>query len=308
MPQPTTRIIERERNPDAREGDHGTALQGIAQGEAAQSMQWAADHPRDIERVLETVEAMAVEAEVENQDEKAYCFYSLPRDGKTIIGPSIRLAEIIIQTMPNVAVGSRPIETTDKTVIAQGVARDWERNTTVFIETTRPILTKHGKRFGHSMIETTMKAAAACARRDAIFSLVPKSRINHIVNKCREVARRGKGQKPGEEIAKRRTTMMEYFGRVGVTTDDILRYLGLSTVEDITHANLDDLKGLATAIRDGEAEIDEVFHVEHTPPAPAGGRDPLIPEPTDEELKASQKGTKKLIDDLNNTGEDQSDD
>lgn len=304
MPQPTTRIIERERNPDAREGDHGTALQGIAQGEAAQSMQWAADHPRDIERVLETVEAMAVEAEVENTGEKSYSFYLLPRDGKKIIGPSIRLAEMLIQEMTNVAVGSRPIEATDKTVIAQGVARDWEKNTTVFIETTRPILRKDGSRFGESMVETTMKAAAACARRDAILTLVPKSRINHIVNKCREVARGGKGPKPGEEIAKRRTTMIEYFGRVGVTTEDILRHLGLSTVEDITHANLDDLKGLATAIRDGEAEIDEVFHVEHTPSAPAGGRDPLIQEPTDEELKKSQAGTQKLLDDLNGGGDE----
>ena len=106
----------------------------------------------DIERVTTTSVAVLNRSEVEAQLDAAHkyrrsigaflreaqtlatltrpvaesCIYSVPRDGKVIAGPSVRLAEICASAYGNLHLGARIIDVEDKEVVAQGVGEGFE--------------------------------------------------------------------------------------------------------------------------------------------------------------------------------------
>ena len=75
----------------------------------------AKQYPRDVMRCLSNVEAM-----VKMDDELALsCTYKLPRGGKSITGPSVRLAEILASNWGNLRCKTEIVGTDDKTVTAR---------------------------------------------------------------------------------------------------------------------------------------------------------------------------------------------
>lgn len=238
--------------------------------------------PSDVEVTRESVTAVAVlnRSEVEAQLDAAHkyrrsvraflaeattlatmtkdiaesCIYALPRDGKVIAGPSVRLAEIVASAYGNMHIGARVVDEDDKTVTAQGVAWDLEKNLRVTIESKRRITGKGGRRFSDDMVVVTGNAAASIALRNAIFRVVPKSYVNLVYQKARDCA-----VGDAKTFAARRGEVVDRLQKIGVPIERIPLRVGKPAVDDIDVSDLELLIGLGTAIKNGDAQIDEAF-------------------------------------------------
>lgn len=192
----------------------------------------------------------------------ASCFYKLKRknvDGsvKFIEGESVRLAEICAVSWGNLRFGSRIIEENDRFVTAQGVFFDIERNVSGSIEVTRRITDKNGKKYSDDMIGTTKNAACAIAFRNAIFKAIPKVYVKAVYEQAKKTA-----IGDARTTAQRRQQMIEAYGKMGVTVEELLRYCDRPSVEDIGLTEIENLLGVFTAIKDNETSIDEQFRSE----------------------------------------------
>lgn len=175
-------------------------------------------------------------------------FYTLKRDGKRIEGPSIRLAEIAVSCYGNLRIATRVTDIGDKFVTGQGMAFDLEKNIAVAVEVRRRITTREGRRYSDDMIATTANAATSIALRNAVFRVIPQALVKPIYDAAKQVAL-GKGL----TIEQQRTAALKYYADTYKAKEaDVLRFLGRAGVADITLDDLVDLKGLATAIQDGE--------------------------------------------------------
>ncbi len=222
----------------------------LMRAELDQQVSTAKAYPRSVAKFKAEALAMATL----DQDTAASCFYALPRGGKTIEGPSIRLAEIIGSAWGNLNYGARVVNMDEKFLYAQGVCRDLERNVTMTSEVTRRITDKNGKRYNDDMIGVTANAACSIALRNAIFKVVPMAYAKDVLAQARRVA-----IGDAKTLASRRAGMIDYFGKMGVEQKRILWLLEKPSIEDIGLDDMQVLVGLATAIKDGDTTVDEAF-------------------------------------------------
>lgn len=221
------------------------------------------------------------------------CFYSLPRAGKKIEGASARLAEILMSSWGNCAGGARIISEGEKFITAQGIFQDFERNIQVSYEVRRRITDKHGKRYKDDMIVVTANAACSIALRNSVLKGIPKAFWQPIYESARQTA-----IGDAKTMSAVRFEMVEYFSKMGVTEAQICRVLEVAGLDDIGEEELLTLRGLATAIRDGDTSIDETFGDESKLP-PTGrrkidfGNEPKKTEPASEEEPAPKKKRRK---------------
>lgn len=227
-----------------------SAIAALNRGDVEMQIDAAHRHPRSIGKFLKEATALATLT----PDIASACIYTLPRGGKQITGPSVRLAEIAASAYGNLHVGARVLDAADRTVTAQGVAWDLEKNLRVTIESQRRITGKTGKRYDDDMITVTGNAAASIALRNAIFRVVPRAYVDQILAAARRVA-----VGDARTLVQRRSNAIEHFNRLGVTTPQILSRLEKATIEDVGLDDLEILIGLKTAIKDHGASIDECF-------------------------------------------------
>lgn len=227
-----------------------SATGAIIRAELDQQVSTAKAYPRSIAKFKAEALAMATL----DQDTAASCFYALPRGGKTIEGPSVRLAEIIGSAWGNLTYGSRVVEIGERLLTAQGVCRDLERNVSASVNVERRITDKNGKRYSDDMIVVTGNAACSIALRNAIFRVVPMAYGKDILAQARRVA-----IGDARTLAARRAGMIEYFSKMGVEAKRILWLLDKPSVDDIGLDDMQVLVGLATAIKDGDTTVDEAF-------------------------------------------------
>lgn len=227
------------------------AIESITRGEIDVQIATAHRFPRSIQRFLDEAKSMATI----DEDTSASCFYKLPRGGKTIEGPSIRLAEIAKTAYGNIRTAARIVAEDSTTVTAQGVCHDLERNIATSVEITRRITDKYGKRFNDDMIAVTKNAACAIAQRNAIYAVVPRVYINSILKEAKKVA-----VGDASTLNDRRYKMLDYFTKMGVTEMQILAVTDHKGIEDIDLDDLELLTGIKTAIKDGFTTVDEVFN------------------------------------------------
>ena len=229
--------------------DHGT-VSAIVKSEVEAQLDAAHKYPRSIKKFLDDAITLATFT-IEIAES---CIYALPRDGKTITGPSIRLAEICASAYGNLHVGARVVGAEDKEVVAQGVAWDLEKNLRVTIEKRRRITSKTGKRFNDDMITVTGNAAASIGLRDAIFRTIPRAYVNAVYDRAREVA-----VGTQKTLGEKRARVLDGLMKMGIPKDRIFARIEKVGVEDIGLAELELLIGLATAIKSGDMKIDDAF-------------------------------------------------
>lgn len=229
--------------------DIGT-LALLNKSEIDQQIATAKRWPRSIKQFINEATEMAT------LDEKtaAECIYALPRDGRTIEGPSARLAEIVASAWGNCRAGARVVGEDDRFVTAQGAFYDLQRNVAISYEVKRRIVDKYGRKYKDDMIGVTANACCSVALRNAVFKGVPKAFWNRIYDAARGVV-------AGDirTLANRRAEAIKQFAIYGVTQEMICTTLQVRGVEDITIDNLVALKGLLTAIRDGDTTAEEAF-------------------------------------------------
>lgn len=226
------------------------ALSLITKAEIDVQISTAKAFPRSLTVFIQKATSMATLTE----DIAASCSYALPRGGKSLEGPSVRLAEIVCATYGNIRSGARVIANDGKTITAQGICHDLETNNCVTVEVQRSILDKNGRPFKQDMQVVTGNAACAIAFRNAVFKVVPAALAQEVYDRAREVARG-----TAETLVARRDKAVKYFRELGVKDAEICNVLGIVKIEDINLDHLQTLSGMRAAIKNGESTVKEIF-------------------------------------------------
>lgn len=210
----------------------------------------ARKYPRSIKQFMNDAAALVTLNEQVADD----CIYALPRDGKTIEGPSARFAEILLHAWGHVRAGARIVSQDDRFITAQGVCHDLQSNSLVAFEVRRRITNKYGKTFNDDMIATTGNAACSIALRNSILKAVPKALWEPVYQQARQVTMGN-----ASTLANRRAAALEHLQKFGATPAMIFSKLGVKGVEDITPEHLLLLRGFATALKEGDATVEAIF-------------------------------------------------
>jgi hypothetical protein len=241
-------------NDNLEEGQLVTAESGtaslLARSEIDQQITTAHKYPRSVARFRKNVEEMVTLSD----SIAAECIYSLPRDGKVIEGPSARFAEVVASAWGNARAGARVVNDEGEFVTAQGVFHDLERNVAITYEVQRRITDKHGRRFKADMIGVTANAACSIALRNAILKGVPKAFWSDMYEGAKLMA---KGNV--ETLPNRRDAVLRDLLGYGIKPEQVYAKLGIDGQADIGLDQLLTLRGLVTAIKEGDTTPEEAF-------------------------------------------------
>lgn len=181
--------------------------------------------------------------------------YKKPVGSGYVEGPSVRLAEIAALCWTNIEIKLGDPVVGDKSVSVVATCWDLQKNTTQDGMASASIVGKNG-RYPQHMIDTTIMATAAKARRNAILNIIPRAFINDLLDVAKKVA---DGNQP--PLDKRRKDAIDFFARTyKVTAEMICETLSISGVDDIGDAELDTLTGILTALKEGDP-VDSIFKV-----------------------------------------------
>jgi hypothetical protein len=191
------------------------------------------------------------------------CIYSVPRGGKQIRGPSIRFAEIVLNSWGNVRCAARVTheDRIERYVEAEALVHDLESNVGYVARARRRIELKKGRKtVDPDMIQLAGSAAISVARRNAILGAVPKP-VWRRAQEAVEAVIKG----DVKTLVERRDAAISYFNKMGVPTERVLRALEVSHLDDLTLEHLVDLNGMRSALKTGESTLDQLFPEERTP-------------------------------------------
>ena len=208
--------------------------------------------PRNLKKVLDNILFLATQ----DKETADNCFYSVKRDGKTIRGASIRLAEIITTCYGNIRASSRIVSNDGKMVTAQGMCWDLENNVAFSVEVKRRITDKYGRVFSDDLIVITNNACASIALRNAIFKVVPQAVTSRVQTEIKKIVL---GE--AKDFETTRKNAIEYFVNLGVLEKNILDLFGKKSVQDLDRDDIFDLRGIATAINEGDTTLELAFSV-----------------------------------------------
>lgn len=240
------------------EADEGEILTGVdaaqslavAKGEIDQQIATAKRYPRSIKTFIDT----AIELATLDEETAGECIYALPRDGKTIEGPSARFAEILAYSWGNCRAGARTVGEDKDFVKSQGTFYDLEKNVGIQFEVSRRIVDKNGRRYKPDMIGTTANAAGSIALRNAVLKGIPKAFWNRAYQCARKVV-----AGDFKTLGNRRAEVFKQFSVYGVVPEMIFALLQIKGAEDVTLDHMVVLKGVLTAIKEGETTVEQVF-------------------------------------------------
>jgi len=230
--------------------DGADALSAIDRASIDVQVATAKQYPRSVDKALKEATTLATL----DEETAAGCLYALPRSGKNIEGPSVRLAEIVAYSWGNLRIDA-DIVAEDKThITAMGTCFDLEKNVAVRVRVKRRIVDKHGRKYNADMIGVTSNAAISIALRNAIFKVIPRSYVNKIYGLARTASL---GQ--GGTITQKRQAALEWYSKLGVQPEQIFELLEVRGLDDIGEDQLITLRGLMTSIQDGETTVERTF-------------------------------------------------
>jgi hypothetical protein len=213
-------------------------------------------YPRNVERCIQE----AMEMATIDEETAESCIYSLPRgkndDGQQayIKGESIRLAEIIVSAWGNIHCATRITENDGKTITAEGVTWDLEKNVKIAQEVKRSILDKYGKTFRPDMQVVTGNAASSIALRNSIFKVIPKVYVQKVYRAAVNFVI-GDQTKLSQKIK----SVFLRFQKLGIEKEKILNYFGKKEESAITADELEEMIGIGTAIKEKSLSIEKAF-------------------------------------------------
>ena len=263
------------------DGNQSLAI-SLARAEVDQQITTARAYPRSITTAVKNITTLAT------LDDKSAgeCIYALPRGGKPIKGPSIRLAEIIASQWGNCRVGARVVhvDRVEKFVEAEGVFHDLESNTATTSRVRRRLSDKSGRLLNDDMIVVTGNAACAIAKRNAILGAVPKAVWRKAYDTVERVI-----AGDVKTLVERRATAMKAFAAFGVKPEQIFEALDVAGMDDVTSDHIVTLVGMHSALKSGEETVEAMFgpkpsEVPPPPKPPETKIDATTGEITDEPL------------------------
>ena len=216
-------------------------------------------YPRDMVRAVGQTTALVTST----PEFAGLCVYAIPRGGKIIEGPSVRFAECLAHSWGNLTVGARVAEEQAAHVVAQGVAHDLESNIRYSFEVKRRITDKDGNRYNADMVTTTGNAACAIALRNAILRVIPRAMWGPIYDETRRVIggkKKPQGTADVLEVTEKRNKALAFLEeRWQITKAQVLTILHLDSIDKIDADHIVTLRGLATALQDGEITVQQAL-------------------------------------------------
>lgn len=226
-----------------------STLVALERAQIDQQIATAKAYPRSLQSFKDNASSMATY----DQETAESMTYAIPRDGKVVEGPSVRLAEIAGSCWGNTRYGARVIEIGDEFLTARGTCIDLERNVAIEIDVRRSIMGKKG-RFNSNMIQTVGQAACAIALRNAIFKVVPMAFIKPIMEQAKKVA-----AGDAKSLNARRDAALAWFKEKNIRTEQVLGLLGVQGKDDVTLVHIAQMSAIRTSIKDGEATLEDFF-------------------------------------------------
>ncbi len=242
------------------------SLSLITKAEIDMQISTAKAFPRSLKQSIDKATSVATIS----QDVAESCVYAIPRGGKTLEGPSVRLAEIVASSFGNIRTGARVIANDGKTITAQGICHDLETNNCVTVEVKKSILQneyQNGQRTGkmitmsEDMQVVTGNAACAIAFRNVVFKVIPAALIETVYETVKLVA---KGS--AQTLEERKTKAIDWLHNEGVKDEQICSVLAVKKVADIDLEKLSVLSGYRTAVKNGDITLSEIFAPAQTKP------------------------------------------
>lgn len=269
-------------------GNQSLAVQ-LAMAELNQDVITARAFPRSVANVMRNITELVM---LDEQTAKE-CVYAVPRDGKTIRGPSIRLAEIIASSWGNAHCASRVVhvDKIEKYVESEGVFHDLETGLKRTARTRKNISKRDGGLYSQDMIMTAGNAAASIAMREAILKGVPKAVWRQAFDHAENVIR-------GDvtTLVERREDAMKALAGIGVTPERVFAAVGVAGLEEIGLDELTDLYAMYQGVKSKETDVDDVFPaVKKQGDQPAGLKgklDQLAGDTTDKKPAADKAAPK----------------
>jgi len=209
-------------------------------------------YPRDRQKAMQAIVAEALM----DSESMVYTLRYRDRESgetKVVKGPSIRLAEIIMQNWGNLRVWATVIESRPEYIRARGSAWDVQTNAWGNEEVIVPTLDRHGKPLHDRLRIIYQQVAISKALRNAILRVIPRSVVNTVMQAIER-------QQP--VTPKAIAGIRDWLRRVGVSEAVACRVVGAQSLDNLTPAQLSTLRGIYAAIRDGEMTVEEAFAAE----------------------------------------------
>ena len=240
-------IIEHEGNAPSM-----SMVQHLVKAEIDQQISTAHAYPRSLSKVNKNV----LDLVTISQDAAKKCTYALPRGGKPITGPSIRLAEIVASQWGNCRVGARVVHVDRKEmyVEAEGVFHDLQSNTATTARVRRRISDRNGRLFSDDMIIVTGNAACSIAKRNAILGGVPEAIWGEAYEAALHTLRGDM-----KTLPERRENAMKACAAVGLTPQQVYQILGIDGEKDFGLDQMATLSAMLSGIKNGEATVEELL-------------------------------------------------
>lgn len=188
-------------------------------------------------------------------------FYSFPRGGQTVEGPTIRFAEELARCWGNIDYGIKELSQDDGKSEMQAYAWDLETNAQSVQNFTNP----HQREQGKKMVTLTSQrdiyennANMATRRlRSRILAILPAWFVEDAIAECKRTLS-GRNDTPLIDRVKK---MVVQFAKLGVTQEQIERRLKRK-IDTMTADDFTEYVGIYNAIKGGESKIAEWFTAE----------------------------------------------
>ena len=180
----------------------------------------------------------------------AVAFYSKPQGGSTVSGPSIRMAEQIVQVYGNFQYGHRELSRDDVKSEVEVFAWDMEKNN--YNKRQKTVLHVRDTRDGpkklrdQTDIDQKINNVASKEMRGLILAMMPKWLVEEAVQECRKTLA-GNNEEPLEVRVRK---MTQAFAKYGVKPAHLEKHLGHS-LDEMLLDELVDLQGIYNLLREG---------------------------------------------------------
>lgn len=214
---------------------------------------WPRDYYRCQTRVMKTCERISLAQRA---------IYSYERSGETVTGPSIRLAEALVQAWENVDWGSEIIRTYERDGVAYSLVQSFAWDLELNIRQHRTFEVAHRRKARGKLVTITdprdiyEHVANYSSRRvrACVLGILPFDFIEDAVDKCKQTIARG----DNEPIEQRKRVLVQAFQKLGVSQEMIEGRLG-HKVDLITADEIVDLRGIYQTLVDGVGKPSDYF-------------------------------------------------
>lgn len=235
--------------------DHAKIIQldAIERANIDSQVATAKQYPRDIRRSIDNSVVLATMNKATAQS----CGYALVRAGKTIAGPSVNLAKILVANWGNMRTEAKVVQITDKQIVSRGTCWDLETNVASAFEVRRNIVNKQGERFSDDMITVTGNAANSIAYRNAVFAVIPRSITDRVYDATQKMIT---GDLSTEDnLIKERSSVINKFKNLyAITEEVVINLLGKETLAQITAEDIATLHGVLQSLKDGDSTAEDI--------------------------------------------------